>query len=211
MPNLAAYNNTSIDWTRVRQYASRVARETPLPLERPWQYAVTGLASEIARPASRGFLGIGARSETRRMLATSGIVEVLPEHWVIDRRGWNRRETSRFSSTRVEENDSEDHVYALLSDGTLKVAVLTTNEVWNYRGGKAELVIAPTSSHVVNELNDYHASVLDFEKRYYDGSNSGRPTYSWGDRDPGKRLIRHAKGVGLNLELKRILDGRARV
>jgi hypothetical protein len=35
----------------------------------------------------------------------------------------------------------------------------------------------------------------------------GRGTKTWGDRDPGKRLLSHTKGVGLTKALKRLLPG----
>lgn len=208
MPSYEDYEKTTIDWGRLRKYAERVARETRLTPDAPWSYTTTVSRSEVVSPAREGFFGIGAKAEVRRDVFRNESVRVLPEHWVIDRRQWNRRQTSHSVGVRIEENDREEHVFALLRDGELKVAVLTTNEVWNYRGPKTELVVPPNSEHRVRDMDEHHVRMLDFEKRYYDGSGSRSSTFSWGDRDPGRRLLRHAKGVGLNLELKRILEGR---
>lgn len=45
---------------------------------------------------------------------------------------------------------------------------------------------------------------LDFADELYDSGTHGRGTKIWGHREPGRR-IRHAKGVGLSLALKRLL------
>lgn len=211
LADINAYNSTSFDWERIHAYARRVARATPLPRSPAWQYRSTRLIRTVESPATRGFLGFGARPEKISTVSRSTSETILGEHWVIDRRSWHRRETSRFSGTRVEENDGEEYVYALLATGELTVGILKTNEVWNYSPqGGASLVVHPTSTHRVVDLDEHFAGTLDFEKRWRDGSMSGRPTYSWGDRDPGARVIRHSKGVGLTLALKDILDGRVR-
>lgn len=47
--------------------------------------------------------------------------------------------------------------------------------------------------------------LFDFEKTHYSYRTNGPGMQTWGDREPGRRLLVHARGVGLSLALKRLL------
>jgi hypothetical protein len=46
---------------------------------------------------------------------------------------------------------------------------------------------------------------MDFEKRHTSHRADRSGTKVWGDREPGPRLLTHAKGDGLTQALKRLL------
>ncbi len=46
---------------------------------------------------------------------------------------------------------------------------------------------------------------FDFEKVHREYGRHGKGIKTWGDREPGKKLLVHAKGVGLSMALKRLL------
>ena len=174
----SAYDQSTIDWQRLHAYAQRVTRGTKAPLVGPLAY-----------------LSGSGRGET-----------VLGSHWVLEHRHWHRRDTSTVLGTLVEDTIHEDHTWALLPDGTLVKAVTTHNEVLNYGGPRSGLVV-DQKSHSVRPVTESDVIVFDFAKEWNDSSSRPRNgIITWGDAAPGRKLIRHAKGVGMNLALKRLIE-----
>ncbi len=58
---------------------------------------------------------------------------------------------------------------------------------------------------LVGELSAGDVQAMDFEKRYSEDRTHRKGIKTWGDREPGTRLLSHAKGVGLTQALKRLL------
>ncbi|SMH50544.1 hypothetical protein SAMN06295885_3569 [Rathayibacter oskolensis] len=202
MADAAEYHRTSLDWPRLAAFARRVATETRVPPTPAWTYEATVRERVKTREASTGFLGLGARPAAYTETVTRATQVVLPRHWVLDRREWHYRSTFRGGGVTVEERIDTAYVSALLTTGELKWAWLSRTETWNHGSSGSRLVVPEESTHSMEPLTA-HATDFDFERRHHDSEWSG--SHSWGDRDPGARPIRHAKGVGLSLALKALL------
>ncbi|WP_349803456.1 hypothetical protein [Nocardioides kribbensis] len=64
-----------------------------------------------------------------------------------------------------------------------------------------------TVTYWARPLDNSDVTRIDFADKYTD-TDFGDGLHVWGTREPGKRL-RHAKGVGINLALKAVLEGRS--
>jgi hypothetical protein len=203
----AAYDASAIDWERLRRYAKRVAREATIPKESPLTYQTKVHRDVTENVRVKGFLGFGGRVEQRTTSRLADVTETaIGEHWKLDCRRWMRELTTRNRSgvTTVETN-WDWMTLALLPDGALMYAVVSEEEVVH-----DNRLTHVAKEHRVSAANDSHIMALDFARRYSSNKfrHDGTRTYVESDRDPDKRLIRHAKGVGVNLLLKQLLDGR---
>lgn len=202
------YDASHIDWDRLKKYAQRVARETAMPQNPPLTYRKTTYADVPVAKTTSGFLGFGSRSyviSERRPVFRE--VQALGPHWSIDRRYWNKEENTRSGNVRVKETTYENYVLALLPDGSLVKAILSETEVVNFREGHSKLV-HHEREHSIRAVSESDVMALDFQKRHRETGRHNVGTKVWGDWDPGKRLLRHTKGVGINLALKDLLEGR---
>lgn len=209
MIDRAAYDTSRIDWQRLNKYAQRVARETKLPLNPALTYSKRVWTDVPVERRKDSLFGLWARTETvnvRRGVDQN--IEALGAHWLLDTRHHHIEDTQKRSTIRVQETTHEYHTLALLPDGTLmKVCILET-EVLNFGNVRSGLV-HQEKDHTSAPPREWDITAIDFEKRYQEWGTHNGGKKSWGDREPGKRLLRHAKGVGINLALKDVLQGRS--
>lgn len=194
--DLAAYQRSSIDWDRLRRYARKVAKETRLPMA-PDVTFNKQVRREVTRPI-RGFLG-RTRQETRTESVEVGVT-VLGPHWAIDRRHWHHEKTTRSGGTVDIRGEHEWATTALLPNGDLTVAFVFEEEL------VVDSVFQHSrKQHEVRPINESDVLLMDHHRRTTNQTLPGG-VHLWTDRQPGP-LNRHAKGVGLNLALKDILEG----
>lgn len=187
-----AYDSTRVDMRKLQDYAKRVARETRVP---PVGAARERLMKDESyfQEESYGFLGMRTRQVRRTRTVDAGFKLVVDAHWVLHATQHN---IDRFQSWGHEECH-EDLRWILLKDGSLKM----------YTKWFEERTIQPSrvDGYSVTEMSVADVERLDFEDRYRETGRPDRGTHTYGNREPGK-LIRHKKGVGLSLELKKLLD-----
>ena len=209
MPDLdrAVYDRTALDWGRLRRYAVRVAAQTPLPAT-PLTYTRT-VPVDVVRTERRraGFLGLGrkdAQVTTSRWTRQS--VTALDAHWVVDRRHWKHVETRPGAYT---ETQAEHDYLVLLPDGTLKTLIIAESEVVQIADHRYDIVHSETT-HTLSDATAERVCRLDFARYAFRRTDrrDGLQHQFDSDRDPGTKLVKHAKGVGVNLALKDILEGR---
>ncbi|MGW4215378.1 hypothetical protein ACWEIJ_45920 [Lentzea sp. NPDC004789] len=205
MPDRQAYNASTIDWSRLRAYAQRVARETRVPAESGISYTTTEYQTVTKEvEVKHGFFNLFTRMEPKsETVAVSKRIDVVGRHWVLERRH-HHIETNRKERTYSnQETIHEQHYVVLLSDGSLKKAVLTETENTTTADGRTRFFA--THEHSLSDLSTRDVEAMDFEKRYCEYGTHGKGTKTWGDRDPGKRLLTQAKGIGLSKALNRLL------
>lgn len=202
------YNASRIDWERLRKYALRVAKETRLALSAPITYEKTVRQEFSTEKTSGGLFGIGAKTitvvENRDVLMP---IRVLGNHWKLDYRHWHLEDNYKTGGVRVQETTHEYHTLGLMPDGSIFKGCVMETEVLNFGGARSGLVYL-NKEHIVRPIDDQDVLDLDFEKKYRETGRHNVNKKMWGDRDPGPRLLRHAKGVGLNLALKGVLEGK---
>lgn len=202
------YDASYIDWDRLKKYAQRVARETAMPLNPPLTYRRTTYTDTPVTKTTSGFLGFGSRSyvvHERRPVCRD--VQAVGPYWPIDLRHWHKEENTRNGNVRIQETNHEYHTLALLPDGSLVMAIISETEVINFRESQAKLV-HHEQGHSIRAVNESDVVALDFQKCHRESGRHNVGTMVWGNWNPGKRLLRHAKGVGINLALKDLLEGR---
>jgi hypothetical protein len=203
--NLKAYEASTADWKRLHAYARKVARQTRRPLAAPIGYTVTDhrtVQREVVR--SHGPFGLFKRTETRsERQPFSRHVQVVGQHWVLDVRHQNIERNVVGRGSHHQETTHEKTTYLLLPDGGLKRVAVWEEESVHTADGRTRIVV--DTSHHVSDIGDHDLRAFDFEKRHTEYGRHGRGTKTWGDREPGKRLLVHAKGVGLSAALKRLL------
>ena len=148
----AAYDRTSIDWTRLRTYAAKVAAELT-----------------AASPEPR-------------------------DGWHLDSRMWTR--TTR--GMGVEETAQSRYYYELRADGRLVNRIDGWTELLGRNVGWTRLEES-TREH---EFTDDDVILFDFSRELY-GHDDGHVRVST-TRERGKKLLVHAKGVGLSRALKKL-------
>ncbi|MFG1838955.1 hypothetical protein ACGFH8_11030 [Micromonospora sp. NPDC049175] len=203
MPDKLAYEATTLDWARIRAYAKRVARETRKPTESAISYTTTEYETQTKRvEVKHGLFDMFTRVETRsERVAVARRVDVVGPHWLLDRRHNHIQRNTRNRNATQQETTHEQHHVVLLPDGSLKRVVVWEEEFLGTENGKSTFFT--THKHLVADLDDRDVRAMDFEKRH--SSHSADRIQVWGDQEPGKRLLTHAKGVGLTQALKRLL------
>ncbi|WP_328836661.1 hypothetical protein [Streptomyces europaeiscabiei] len=188
-PDRAAYEQSALDWTRLRRYAEKVVRETRAP--RGTRQVVE--RSERVRQVRSGLFGLFTRQETYTVDVPRTETD---DYWVLQHRSWHKKERGRGS--QADEDTSELYRYCLTVKGGLVVKVTSETDVFPKSGG---MFRHETTSERPMTAED--VMLFDFEAQWYH-RKEGRFTIET-DRDPDRnRLKHHAKGVGLSLALKRL-------
>ncbi|MFG2008482.1 hypothetical protein ACGFNF_05350 [Micromonospora sp. NPDC048868] len=205
MPDKSAYEASTLDWARIRAYARRVARETRKPTESGISYTRTEYQTVTKRVEVRhGLFNMFTKVQHRpERVAVIQRVDVVGPHWVLDRRNQHIERNTRHRNTTHQETTHEQSWVVLLPDGSLKKVVLWEEE--NLRTENNRSTYFGTHSHSIADLGDGDVRAMDFEKRHSEYGTHGKGVKTWGDREPGRRLLTHAKGVGLTQALKRLL------
>lgn len=202
--SLEAYNRSVLDWDRLRRYARRVAAETPLPLAAPLTYTRTVRTVRTEhRPG--GFLGLGKPRAVHTPQNTEVEETAVGPHWLLDHRYWHHFETKPRAYT---ESTRESYYLVLLPDGALKSVTVSQIEVLSISTSPS-YISHSQEQHTVRDPDDAEIRRLDFALRPFDRTFRNGPLQIQviSNRDPGTRLRRHAKGVGVNIALKTILEG----
>lgn len=215
MADLAAYQASTPDWARLRDYARRVARDTKLPLaaavfHQPQLGVYYGPGDGIGRSSSSGGLfGLFKKAPPPQPSPPSPVA-VIGQHWLLEQRTQHIRDVRRGGGTETEETTHYTFRWALLPNGDLVRSWLEVEEVES-RSQRPNTFSRHVSHRVETRALDVtDLAIFDFEKYYHDTSARRQPRTSWGDYPAGRRLIRHAKGIGLSMALKDILEGRPR-
>lgn len=197
MPDLSAYYATQIDWDKLRRYAGRVARQTKVPAQAP-VIRTERLEKDVpVEKHTSGFFGIGAK--TRIVMERRKVdeqIEVVGPHWLLSRsfwRGGNKYTINNYGrKVRVEETNKETNSVILIRDGSLLRLRREEGWVFNY-GGAQDGLVAEWDDYDIEPLSEYDVTSFDFRK---------------GQDGAQRVLLRHSKGVGINLALKDLLEGR---
>jgi hypothetical protein len=207
MPDRQAYNVSTFDWPRIHSYARKVAGETRTPAEKSISYTTTEYRTVTKQvEVKHGLFNLFTRVENKdERVAVSRCVEVVGRHWVLERRHHHIERNTKERTYTNQETTHEQHYVVLLADGSLKKVVLMETENMNTAHGRNTFFA--THEHRVSDLSADDVQAMDFEKHHSEHGTHGRSTKTWGDRDPGKRLVSHARGVGLTKALKRLLAG----
>lgn len=204
MAIIGDYDSTAIDWVRLRQYAKKVAKYTKVPTNDPLVYETVSFEDVEVRHEKPKVLWFKPKvTVTTENREVRHIVKVIGSHWLIDRRNWERTEKYRVGRTYVMDTVTEDHRILLTPDGSLKKIVLTHNLVTN-RDDSGFHVRVNDRDHSESKIDDSDVIAMDYNVQHR-SSDDGRFSAS-GTRQRGDRLIRHAKGVGINLALRKILE-----
>lgn len=190
--NAKAYEQSQLDWTKLRQYATRVARETRAP-----RGTTTSVVQETrTREVPTGLFGLSRKQESFTVDVTK---EQRNDYWELTQRFWRKGEKGR--GTQADETTKCTIKYCLGTDGTLFVLIETETDVFLKRGGF--FTTHESSQHPMTESD---VLLFDFAPKY--DSSPGRTSISTNrDPDPSKLKYR-AKGVGLSLALKKLLESR---
>jgi hypothetical protein len=192
-PDLASYERSAADWPRLLSYAKRVAAQTTLkPLQDSESFAI----QKTRQVPVKGFFRTKYVTETYQ---ESGQRAVGPEYWVLERRHWARKQ----KHAHMIDESYEWVNYRLHVDGSLVVSHETWDEITLTPGGWSRY---PSSwSHRPLDSDD-DLAIFDFESKYH--HSAGKIAVDTNSNPDRSRLKYHAKGVGLSLALKRILEGR---
>ncbi|MEU8387301.1 hypothetical protein [Micromonospora sp. NPDC048842] len=203
MPDKKTYEATTPDWARIRAYAKRVAGETRKARESAISYTTTEYQTQTKQVEVRyGLFDLFTRVENRsERVAVARRVDVVGSHWLLDRRHHHIQRNTKHRNVTQQETTHEQHYVVLLPDGGLKKIVVWEEEFLRTENGKSTFFT--TRKHLVADLDDRDVRAMDFEKRHT--SYSADRIQTWGDHELGKRLLTHAKGVGLTQALKRLL------
>lgn len=131
------YEQSIVDWARLRAFAVRVAQET-------------------RKPKTDGLWYRDPRSGEQ--------VRALGPHWPLDERKWQRRDTARFSGGTTEESESISYRLALLTDGQLVSCRIEEHEVVQIPGGR---IFHEITHRVDTSLPDVDVTRLDFNRVHY--------------------------------------------
>jgi hypothetical protein len=185
---LAQYEQSQIEWNKLRQFAIRVARETKAP-------SISGShvrQESRTREARGGFLGLSKRTEHYKVPVS---VTVCTDYWLLDRRLYKKVIRGRVENTIVS-NES----YCLGTDGSLFVLHEGYEGVFARGAGYTE---APDDPHVY-PMNETHVMLFDFEPAQYNHTDG--PQIIYNNNLPDRRRLKyHTKGVGISMALKKLL------
>nr|WP_157527176.1 hypothetical protein [Kibdelosporangium sp. MJ126-NF4] len=201
MSDRQAYHASTIEWSRIRVFAQRVARETRTPAEQGISYTTTAYQTVTKQVEVKyGIFNLFTKPErTSERVEVNKQVDVVGRHWVLERRNHHIEQTTMERTNQ--ETTHEQHFVVLLADGSLKKVILIETENVNTAHGR--YTFFSIHEHTVHDLSTSDVEAMDFEKRHY--STTKAHVQNWGDREPGKQLLSHAKGVGLTKALKRLL------
>lgn len=95
-----------------------------------------------------------------------------------------------------QEETHEDSYLVLLTDGTLTYAWRHEETTVHWGSNVVRPgVLHSEKTHSAQPASDAHMQALDFERYYRDQreSRGSAKFHYWGDRDPSRKLLRHAK------------------
>lgn len=203
VPRSASYDASAIDWGRLSRYAQRVARETALPPSPPYVDQVPATSTRAVERSTKGFLRLRRRTiQDVETVTTSSEVVVLGEHWPLHQWYWHHERTERHGGRVTIETISEYAKTVLLATGRLALLLVHEEELV-----ASSRYVGKTVTNSVRDLEESDVTRLDFAHNYTENNFAGG-LHVWGTREPRQRL-RHAKGVGINLALKAVLEGRS--
>lgn len=204
------YDESQIDWPRLRAYAKRVSRETTLELDQPVTYQTTKQVSNYRTETRRsGFLGL--RSKEVKVPVNTSVstqIEALGKHWRLDSSHHSREDTMNYQSKPVkEESTYGSTTFALMPDGQLTLLCVIREETLLLSGNYEH---HEKIHHQIGTFSGAEVEHFDFNHPYFESTShsGGLKIHVWGNKRTGGKLLRHAKGVGLTLALKHILEGR---
>ncbi|WP_146617500.1 hypothetical protein [Arthrobacter globiformis] len=143
-----------------------------------------------------GFLGLRSKTvDVQRAVVTSE--EVVGPHWVLHQTWHNIESKERGIYTEY----YEQKYWVLQKDGCLL-------KVWRWEEAK----VFSSGTRVENDLTasamtEDDILMLDRSFPPYEKGKHGSSFKCWGNREP-QQIVRHAKGVGMSLALKALLEGR---
>lgn len=182
------YDQSQINWEKLRKFAARVARETKV---RPTSGSFLRQESRT-RQVRAGMFGLSTRAER---YSVSVPVRFCPDYWVLERR-WYKK----VSRGRVENTEVTDLSYCLGSDGSLFVLSESYEGIWTKAAGYCE---APEEPHT-RPMNEADVQLFDFEQRNYHHAD-GPVTIDNNTLPDPRRLKFDSKGVGISIALKKLL------
>jgi hypothetical protein len=187
-----SYDDTRIEWDKLRRFAARVARETKVARQARTQTRQVSNTREV----KSGFLGLSKRVET---YTVPQVETVTDDYWVLEQRYWQMNEKG--AGSYADETSYNDICYCLGVDGSLFVRVESHQEV--YPKGRAcfEVRDEPTTSL----MKEADVMLFDFEAENF--HSEGQISVDTNRTPDEGRLKYHAKGVGLSMALKRLLEG----
>lgn len=190
-PDLANYERSVADWRRLRTYAKRFAANTNL---KPLQDSETFHIPKIREFPIKGLF------RTKYVTETYQDSEQRPfghEYWILDRRHWSKKQTH----AHMIDESYEWTNYRLHVDGSLVVSYEAWDEIILTPGGWSR---QPSSwSHRPLD-SDEDLAIFDFEPAYH--HSAGKISVDTNGNPDRNRLKYHAKGIGLSLALKKILE-----
>ncbi|MFD6073777.1 hypothetical protein, partial [Amycolatopsis lurida] len=111
MPDRQAYYASTIDWSRIRTYAQRVARETRTPAENGISYTTTEYQTVTKQiEIKHGLLNLFTKVENKsERVAVDKRVDVVERHWVLEQRHHHIERNTKERTYTVQETDHERH------------------------------------------------------------------------------------------------------
>lgn len=209
MPDRAAYDRSSFDRARLDRYAARVARETRMPANVPLRYQVDEIKTVRRTRSSRTWYGGTKLSEVESRQKSTREVEVIGAHWTLSYRRWHKDETTKHGDgSSTTEETHYNHYYVLLPSGELKHVWTRHETTYNFGGRFSQGLLSDEYGHEVRPLSDDEIFAFDFECRQQTWQERRGTTQikGWSDVPPGRKLLKHSKGVGINLALKAVLN-----
>lgn len=191
-PNAKAYEQSQLNWTKLRQYAVRVARETQAPRGTTRVVVQESRTREIRT----GLFGLSRKEESFTVDVTK---ERKNDYWELAQRFWRKDEKGRGS--QADETTTSTIRYCLGTDGRLFVLIESATDVYLKQGG-----FFTTHDSSQHPMTASDVLMFDFASKY---DTSRGPVSIETNRDPDvSKLKYHAKGMGLSLALKQLLESR---
>lgn len=206
MPDVAAYEASVADVERIKKFAIRVARETQHPLEAPISYRASVSVEVPKTVRASGLAGLMGRTvDTTERRQEQRDVVVVGKHWLLERRHHHIERNTKGRDYKNQETTHEQHYFVLMPDGNLHHVYVWEEELV-YTNSNGHTSVRVERGHEVWGVDSFSfLRTFDYEKRYSEHGTHGRGTKTWGDREPGRRLLVHAKGIGLSKALKKLL------
>ncbi|MFJ7189711.1 hypothetical protein, partial [Streptomyces bacillaris] len=199
MYNRDRYDATTVDWARLHRYAQHVASQTRKPPEHSLTYEVSS-TRRVSRRVRKQYGPFGIFSKVVNEYVdeqTTQQVSVIGQHWVLGG-PWEANITEGLPAGGEESTHSNSWI-VLLADGSLKHVYIQREEVWVPCGGG----LPTTYTHGMSDMGEQDLRMFDCKNEYY--SSSGKKTI-WRNDIPGDELVVQAKGVGIFLVLKQLLE-----
>ncbi|NQX04986.1 hypothetical protein HQQ82_09260 [Rathayibacter sp. VKM Ac-2856] len=190
------YNHSSLDQSRINQYAARVAKECKKETIAP--ILKREMRTEMVTAERR--VGLFRRREMYQTTQNIPVdIEIIGEHWLLFQT--NHHIEERETKSRYSEYH-EMTTWVLDRRGRLL-------RVWKweeYKKWGESLQDSRFSQDIeIRQMNDDDMLRLDYSSPQREVGGSNSKLHWWGTREAGK-LIRHAKGVGISIALKQLLD-----